>query len=151
MFAETGSNTELVYTNSGGGQAPFQWNGTRFVSGSLEWEPPAGFTIQGYHNQLMQLEAVAVSDTGATIDVDLGGATHSATLVASTNSIEFPFLGETWSGEYPAWGKFQYHTTRTDSSGFQQPWLRFNTFGSTIRSDRGLGLVFLKEVGTTPV
>merc|ERR1712185_435243 len=98
----------------------------------------------------MQLQVGAVTDLGATINVDLGNVTNQVQLTASTNSIEFPFLGETWSGQYPAWGKYQYQTSRTSSSGYTEPWLRFNTFGATVHSDRGAGLVFLKAVGLTP-
>ena len=95
-FAEDDSNTAMNFIDQGVATL-YSWNGTRFISGTTEWQPPTGFALQGYYNQLMQLQVGAVTDLDATINCDLGNDTHSVTLVASTNSIEFPFLGETWT------------------------------------------------------
>ena len=84
-FAETGSNTALTYTNVHGQDTLLQYNGTRFVGGGIEWQPPAGFGFQGYYKQSMTLTPGTITDEGATINCMLGNLTPSVTLVASTN------------------------------------------------------------------
>ena len=118
-FEATGANTELVYTNTTGVQTVFTWNGSRFVAGSLEWQPPPGFALQGFSQPYTWNSTGTAHNFSYVKTTSAGNEPRAILFTEWSHGSDVIKFTETRAGTTPV---FEYHKSLNQFIGTAETW-----------------------------
>ena len=118
-WEETGANTELIYTNATGVETVFTWNGTRFVAGSIEWQPPPGFALQGFSQPYTWNSTGTAHNFSYVKTTSAGSETRAILFTEWTHGSDVIKFTETRAGTTPV---FEYDKSLNQFIGATETW-----------------------------